>query len=57
MIGEKSKVDNQAITEGAKDKMPATLDFSKLVRADKDRNVVTVNLNLGGSSTPLPPGK
>jgi hypothetical protein len=57
MIGEKQKVDNQAITEGAKDKMPVTTDFSKLTRMDKERNTVTVNLNLGGSSTPLPPGK
>lgn len=57
MIGEKNKVDNQAITEGGKDKMPESANFEELVRADKDRSVITVNLNLGGTSTPLPPGK
>jgi hypothetical protein len=57
MIGEKQKVDNAAITEGAKDKIPTPTDFSKLTRMDKERNTVTVNINMGGSSTPLPPGK
>jgi len=57
MIGEKRKVDNAAITEGAKDKLPTPTDFSRLARMDKERNTVTVNLDLGGSSTPLPPGK
>jgi hypothetical protein len=57
MIGEKTKVDNSAISEGAKDKLPVVTDFSKLTRMDKDRSVVTVNINLGGSSSPQPPGK